>query len=170
MQLWPGSYMYKFFTFQALKKLKTTPEALIVAHPECVKTVRDFANEVCSTEKMIHFCQESSADTFIIVTETGMIHRLQREIPHKTFIAGPTNTCACNECRFMKMNTTEKLRDCLRDLSPAIEIPEPIREHAYAPLKRMSSGANKSKNDLLKCLIDQPTIKETPFVHSFMGF
>ena len=86
---------------------------------------------------MVHFCQESSADTFIIVTETGMIHRLQREIPNKTFIAGPTNTCACNECRFMKMNTTEKLRDCLRDLSPAIEIPEPIREEAYAPLKRM---------------------------------
>ena len=139
MQLWPGScYAHVLFTFQALKKIKDQfPEALIVAHPECVKTVRDFANEVCSTEKMVHFCQESSADTFIIVTETGMIHRLQREIPNKTFIAGPTNTCACNECRFMKMNTTEKLRDCLRDLSPAIEIPEPIREEAYAPLKRM---------------------------------
>lgn len=139
MQLWPGScYAHVLFTFNALKTLKDQfPDALIVAHPECVKTVRDFANEVCSTEKMVHFCKESPADSFIIVTETSMIHRLQREIPNKTFIAGPTNTCACNECRFMKMNTLEKLRDCLRDRSPAIEIPEAIRKQAYAPLKRM---------------------------------
>jgi quinolinate synthase len=139
MQLWPGScYAHVLFTFNALKTLKDQfPNALIVAHPECVKTVRDFANEVCSTEKMVHFCKESPADSFIIVTETSMIHRLQREIPNKTFIAGPTNTCACNECRFMKMNTLEKLRDCLRDCSPAIDIPEAIRKQAYAPLKRM---------------------------------
>ena len=139
MQLWPGScYAHVLFTFNALKTLKDQfPDALIVAHPECVKTVRDFANEVCSTEKMVHFCKESPADSFIIVTETSMIHRLQREIPNKTFIAGPTNTCACNECRFMKMNTLEKLRDCLRDRSPAIEIPDAIRKQAYAPLKRM---------------------------------
>lgn len=139
MQLWPGScYAHVLFTFNALKTLKDQfPNALIVAHPECVKTVRDFANEVCSTEKMVHFCKESPADSFIIVTETSMIHRLQREIPNKTFIAGPTNTCACNECRFMKMNTLEKLRDCLRDRSPTIEIPEAIRKQAYAPLKRM---------------------------------
>ena len=139
MQLWPGScYAHVLFTFNALKKIKDQfPKALIVAHPECVQTVRDLANEVCSTEKMVHFCKENLADTFIIVTETGMIHRLQREIPNKTFIAGPTNTCACNECRFMKMNTIEKLRDCLRDTAPAIEIPEATRERAYAPLKRM---------------------------------
>ena len=139
MQLWPGScYAHVLFTFNALKTLKDQfPDALIVAHPECVKTVRDFANEVCSTEKMVHFCKESPADSFIIVTETSMIHRLQREIPNKTFIAGPTNTCACNECRFMKMNTLEKLRDCLRDRSPTIEIPDAIRKQAYAPLKRM---------------------------------
>ena len=121
-----------------IKKIKDQfPKALIVAHPECVQTVREFANEVCSTEKMVHFCKESPADTFIIVTETAMIHRLQREIPNKTFIAGPTNTCACNECRFMKMNTIEKLRDCLKNLSPQIEIPETTRKLAYKPLKRM---------------------------------
>ena len=66
-----------------------------------------------------------------------MIHRLQREIPTKTFIAGPTDTCACNDCRYMKMNTIEKLRDCLRDMSPQIEMPEGIRLLAYAPIKRM---------------------------------
>lgn len=139
MELWPGScYAHVLFTFNALKKIKDQfPEALIVAHPECVQTVREFANEVCSTEKMVHFCKESPAETFIIVTETAMIHRLQREIPHKTFIAGPTNTCACNECRFMKMNTIEKLRDCLKNLSPQIEIPETTRKQAYIPLKRM---------------------------------
>ena len=87
-----------------------------------------FANEVCSTEKMVHYFCDNPADSFIVVTETAMIHRLQKEIPNKTFIAGPTNTCACNECRFMKMNTIEKLRDCLKNLSPQIEIPKSIRE------------------------------------------
>jgi quinolinate synthase len=86
---------------------------------------------------MIGFCQNSEAQQFIIITETGMIHRLQREAPDKTFIAGPTDTCACNDCRFMKMNTIEKLRDCLRDMSPQIEMDEGVRKQAYVPLKRM---------------------------------
>ena len=139
MQLWPGScYAHVLFTFNALYKLKEKfPDAKIVAHPECVKTVRDLAHEVCSTEKMVHYCRDNPAESFIVVTETAMIHRLQKEIPNKTFIAGPTNTCACNECRFMKMNTIEKLRDCLTTLSPEIDIPKSIREKAYDPLKRM---------------------------------
>ena len=86
---------------------------------------------------MIGFCQDCEAEKIIVVTETGMIHRLQREIPDKTCIAGPTDTCACNDCRYMKMNTIEKLRDCLRDMSPQIEMPEDIRLQAYAPIKRM---------------------------------
>jgi quinolinate synthase len=86
---------------------------------------------------MIGFCRDCDAEKIIVVTEAGMIHRLQREIPGKTFIAGPTNTCACNDCRYMKMNTIEKLRDCLRDMSPQIEMPEDIRLQAYAPIKRM---------------------------------
>lgn len=139
MQLWPGScYAHVLFTQNAIERLKMKfPEALVVAHPECVETVRDHADIVCSTEKMVGFCRESEAQSFIIVTETGMIHRLQREVPDKTFIAGPTDTCACNECRFMKMNTPEKLRDCLRDMSPQIEMPEDIRQKAYIPIKRM---------------------------------
>jgi quinolinate synthase len=139
MQLWPGScYAHVLFTQQAIERLRLKfPEAKVVAHPECVETVRDNADEVCSTERMVGFCRESSASQFIVVTETGMIHRLQREIPEKTFIAGPTDTCACNECRFMKMNTIEKLRDCLRDMSPQIEMAEETRLRAVAPIKRM---------------------------------
>jgi Quinolinate synthase len=86
---------------------------------------------------MVHYCRDTDTQEFIIVTETGMIHRLQREVPEKTFIAGPTDSCACNECRFMKMNTPEKLRNCLRDMSPQIEMPEDIRQKAYLPIKRM---------------------------------
>ena len=139
MQLWPGScYAHVLFTQQAIERLKLKfPDALVVAHPECTETVRDNADEVCSTEKMIGFCRDCEAEKIIVVTETGMIHRLQREIPNKTFIAGPTDTCACNDCRYMKMNTIEKLRDCLRDMSPQIEMPEDIRLQAYAPIKRM---------------------------------
>lgn len=139
MKLWPGScYAHVLFTQQAIERLKLKfPDARVVAHPECVETVRDNADIVCSTEKMIGYCREDDAQAFIVITETGMIHRLQREIPHKTFIAGPTDSCACNECRFMKMNTIEKLRDCLRDQSPVIEMPEDVRLKAYDPIKRM---------------------------------
>ena len=139
MQLWPGScYAHVLFTQQAIEALKLKfPDALVVAHPECVETVRDNADVVCSTEKMVGFCQDSDATEFIIVTETGMIHRLQREVPDKTFIAGPTDSCACNDCRFMKMNTITKLRDCLRDMTPQIEMDEAVRQQAYIPIKRM---------------------------------
>lgn len=139
MQLWPGScYAHVLFTQQAIEHLKRHfPDAVVVAHPECVETVRDNADMVCSTEKMVRFCQQSAATHFIIVTETGMIHRLQREVPDKTFIAGPTDSCACNDCRFMKMNTITKVRDCLRDMSPQIEMDETLRQQAYLPLKRM---------------------------------
>ena len=139
MKLWPGScYAHVLFTQQAIEKIKIQfPQAVVVAHPECVETVRDNADEVCSTEKMIGFCQQSAAKEFIVVTEPGMIHRLQREVPNKTFIAGPTDSCACNECRFMKMNTIEKLRDCLRELGPQISMEEEIRKQAYIPIKRM---------------------------------
>lgn len=139
MKLWPGScYAHVLFTQRSIERLKLEfPEALVVAHPECVQTVRDNADVVCSTEKMVNFCRDNQADQFIIITETGMIHRLRREAPEKTFIAGPTDTCACNECRFMKMNTIEKLRDCLKTFSPQIEIPAFIRRKAYDPIKRM---------------------------------
>jgi quinolinate synthase len=109
----------------------------VVAHPECTYAVRILADEVCSTEKMISYCRSSPAKSFVIVTESGMLHRLRREMPDKTFIPGPTDHCACADCRFMKMNTLEKLHACLRDLAPEIVIPEPIRARAELPIRRM---------------------------------
>ena len=139
MRLWPGScYAHVLFTVRALEKLKAQfPRAVIVAHPECVATVRDLADEVCSTELMVKFSRETPASEIIVVTESGMLHRLRREVPHKTFIAGPTDTCACNDCRYMKLNTIEKARDALRDLKPVVDVPEPIRSQALVPIQRM---------------------------------
>lgn len=139
MRLWPGScYAHVLFTVRAMENVRAEfPDAPIVAHPECTEAVRDLADEVCSTEKMISFCRDSSADTIIVATETGMIHRLQKEIPHKTFVAGPTDSCACNDCRFMKMNTLEKMRDALLHMRPAIEVEDSIRERAVLPIQRM---------------------------------
>ena len=139
LRLWPGScYAHVLFTVQTLEAMRVKfPGAPIVAHPECTEAVRDFADEVCSTEKMVKFCRETPADTIIVATETGMIHRLQKEVPNKTFVAGPTATCACNDCRYMKLNTLEKVRDALRDLSPAIEMDEALRAKAFTSLNRM---------------------------------
>ena len=113
------------------------PDAPVVAHPECTQAVRLLADEVCSTEKMIDYCKKSPAGAFIIVTESGMLHRLKREIPEKHFIPGPTDHCACADCRYMKLNTLEKLHKCLRDLVPAIELPEELRLRAERPIRRM---------------------------------
>jgi len=139
MRLWPGScYAHVMFTTQAIEKVRAKfPGAPVVAHPECVQAVRDLADEVCSTELMVKFAKESPANEIIVVTESGMLHRLRKEVPHKTFIAGPTDSCACNDCRFMKMNTIEKVRDALKNLSPVIEVPEDIRTAALIPIQRM---------------------------------
>ncbi|MHA3773289.1 quinolinate synthase NadA [Verrucomicrobiota bacterium sgz303538] len=139
MDLWRGNcYVHVEFTRQAIERIRAEwPDAPVVAHPECTAAVRMLADEVCSTEKMITYCKENPANAFVIVTESGMLHRLRREIPNKHFIAGPTDKCACADCRFMKMNTLEKLHDCLLNLEPEIIIPEPIRARAEVPLRRM---------------------------------
>src|SRR5260370_16660261 len=108
-----------------------------VGHPEWTYAVRLLADEVCSTEKMVSYCRNSPADAFIIVTESGMLHRLRKELPSKEFIPGPTDNCACAACRFMKRNTLEKLRDALDALQPEIVIPEAIRKRAEQPILRM---------------------------------
>ena len=139
MDLWQGScYVHVEFTRDSISKIREQyPQAEVIAHPECTYAVRMLADVVCSTEKMVSYSMQSSASEFIVATEAGMLHRLNKEVPGKTFIAGPTESCACAECRFMKMNTLEKLRDCLRDLSPEINMPEPIRAKAEAPILRM---------------------------------
>ncbi len=139
MRLWPGScYAHVQFTTSAIEKIRAQfPDAPVVAHPECTQAVRDLADEVCSTELMVKFAKETPADRIIVVTESGMLHRLRKDVPHKTFIAGPTDTCACNDCRFMKMNTIEKVRDALKNMAPQIDLPEDIRTKALAPIQRM---------------------------------
>ncbi len=139
MTLWEGDcYVHVEFTRQSIERIRQEhPGAPVVAHPECTRAVRLLADEVCSTEKMVGYCKSSPAPAFIIATESGMLHRLRREIPGKTFIAGPTDRCACADCRYMKLNTLEKLRDCLANLSPEIVIPEDLRARAERPIRRM---------------------------------
>jgi quinolinate synthase len=139
MDLWQGAcYVHVEFTRDSILKIKEEyPDAPVVAHPECLFAVRLLADEVCSTEKMVHFCKNHPAKTFIIVTESGMLHRLRREIPNKTFIPGPTDRCRCADCRYMKMNTLEKLHACLDTLQPRIELDETLRRRAETPILRM---------------------------------
>lgn len=139
MDLWKGHcYVHVEFTRDSIERIRAEhPDAPVVAHPECTYAVRMLADEVCSTEKMVAYCKNSPAKAIIIATESGMLHRLRREIPGKIFIAGPTDQCACADCRFMKKNTLEKLHDCLVGLEPEIVIPEPIRARAEVPIRRM---------------------------------
>jgi len=139
MDLWQGAcYVHVEFTRDSIEKIKREyPDAAVVAHPECTYAVRMLADEVCSTEKMVHFCRDSPSKNIIVVTESGMLHRLRKEAPGKNLIPGPTDHCACADCRYMKMNTLEKLHACLRDLSPQINMPEDIRARAEAPILRM---------------------------------
>lgn len=139
MDLWQGScYVHVEFTRDSIHAIKAQyPDAQVVAHPECTYAVRMLADEVCSTEKMVTYCRASAAETFIIVTESGMLHRLEREVPNKRFIPGPTGHCACADCRYMKLNTLEKLYNSLLHLQPQVDLPEDIRRRAEKPILRM---------------------------------
>ena len=137
--LWPGSCeVHVLFTHKAIFQLQQQhPAAKIVAHPECLAAVRMLADEVCSTEKMISYCRTSPAKEFIIVTEAGMLHRLRKEVPGKTFIPGPTDTCNCSECPYMKKNTLDNAIAALENMAPEIILPENIRRQALTPIERM---------------------------------
>jgi quinolinate synthase len=139
MRLWQGNcYLHVEFTHASLSAIRREhPDAPLVAHPECIRAVRMLADEVCSTEKMIGYCRENPAKTFIIATESGMLHRLRRELPGKEFIPGPTEKCACADCRFMKMNTLEKAYDALLNEEPELVMAEELRAKAFVPLQRM---------------------------------
>jgi quinolinate synthase len=139
MDLWQGTcYIHVEFTARSINGIREQyPGAPVVAHPECTYAVRMLADEVCSTEKMIAFCKNSPAREIIVATEAGMLHRLKKEIPHKTFIPCPTENCFCGECRFMKMNTLEKAHAALLKMEPEITLPEPLRKRAEAPILLM---------------------------------
>jgi quinolinate synthase len=147
MTLWKGNcYAHIEFRRESLMKLRRSfPEAKIVVHPESLREVRDLADSVCSTEKMIAYCKTSTAKQFVVVTESGIIHRMQKECPGKEFICAPafdvmrlpSDNCRCSECKFMKLNTLEKVRDCMKRLAPRIELPEEILKRARLPIERM---------------------------------
>ena len=139
MTLWKGNcYVHVEWTHAAITRIRREfPDAPLVAHPECTQAVRMLADEVCSTEKMVTYCQRSLAKAIIIATEAGMLHRLQKECPDKTFIPAPTENCRCNECRFMKMNTLEKLHACMEKLAPRVELSPEIIQRARRPIERM---------------------------------
>ena len=139
MDLWQGNcYVHVEFTARSINRIREEfPDAPVVAHPECTYAVRMLADEVCSTEKMVAFCKNSPAKEIIVVTEAGMLHRLKKEIPGKTFIPGPTENCFCGECRYMKMNTLEKACDALLNMEPEITLSEQVRARAEVPILRM---------------------------------
>jgi quinolinate synthase len=139
MTLWQGScYAHVEFTHAGVMRIRRQfPDAPLVAHPECTKAVRLLADEICSTEKMVDFCKRSPAPAFLIATEAGMIHRLNKECPGKRFVPVPVANCRCNECKFMKMNTLEKLHDCMRNRQPRVELSQALIERARRPIERM---------------------------------
>lgn len=139
MKLWRGNcYVHVEFTHASLARIRREyPEAPLVVHPECTRAVRMLADEICSTEKIITYCKQSSAKQIIIGTEVGILHRLKKECPDKTFIPAPTDNCRCNECRYMKLNTLEKLYDCMVKLMPRVELSEEIMNRARLPIERM---------------------------------
>jgi len=147
MTLWKGNcYAHVEFRRDAVLRLRERhPDAKIVVHPESLREVRDAADAVCSTEKMIDYCRTNPARRFVVVTESGIIHRLHKECPGKEFFCAPvfdvmkmpTDNCRCSECKYMKLNTLEKLRDCMRNLAPRIELPEEVIRRARLPIERM---------------------------------
>ena len=142
MVLWDGAcHVHEKFSVEKILELKKeNPHAKILVHPECKRPLTLIADKVGSTAVLLEYAVETDADTFIVATESGIIHEMKRRCPDKTFIPAPpddSTTCGCNDCSFMKLNTLEKLRDCLRDLAPRIEIDPEVARQARLPIDRM---------------------------------
>lgn len=138
--LWQGScIVHETFSEKKLVQLKIEyPEAETIAHPECEPGILGHANYIGSTTALLKYCQQSSASAFIVATESGIIHQMQKETPHKQFIpAPPINTCACNECPYMRLNTLEKLYWVMKNRTPEIKLSEQMRLAALRPIQRM---------------------------------
>jgi quinolinate synthase len=140
MVLWQGSCMvHETFSEKKLIQLKINhPVAEIIAHPECEEAVLQHADFIGSTSALLKYTAQSQSTQFIIATEPGIIHQMQKAQPHKEFIpAPPMNNCACNECPHMRLNTLEKLYLAMRNRSPEITMPEDVRLAALRPMQRM---------------------------------
>jgi quinolinate synthase len=140
MVLWQGScIVHETFSLRKLEAImQQHPGAKVIAHPECEEPLLDRAHFVGSTAALLRFVESDPADAFIVVTEPGILHQMQKRAPQKQLIpAPPEGNCACNECPFMRLNTPEKVYLALRDLTPRLEMPEALRERAKLPLERM---------------------------------
>lgn len=138
--LWNGACMvHEIFSQERISQLrKTYPEAKFIAHPECEKEILDVADYIGSTSGLLKYTKESAAEVFIVATESGIIHQMQKANPQKVFIpAPPNNACACNDCPYMKLNTLEKLYNCMRFELPEVNLPADVIERARRPIERM---------------------------------
>ena len=140
MVLWNGSCMvHEIFSREKITKLKVRhPKAKVIAHPECEEPVLELADYIGSTTGLLKYALQDSASEYIVVTETGILHQMQKSAPHKTFIpAPPNNSCACNDCPHMKLNTLEKLYLSMKYEEPEIIMDEKIIAAAKKPIQRM---------------------------------
>ena len=140
MVLWDGAcHVHEQFSFEKIVELKKEhSNALLLVHPECKRPLQLIADKVGSTAVLLEFAQHSEAEEFIVATESGILHEMQKKCPQKKFIAAPAETsCGCNECSYMKLNTLEKLRDCLKNESPEVIVDEELIEKARRPIERM---------------------------------
>ena len=142
MVLWDGScVVHEAFSLEKLLQLyRKHPNALIIAHPESEAHILKTATYIGSTAGMIDFVKQNPKETFIVATEAGILHQMKKEVPEAELIPAPTeedNTCACSECAYMKVNTLQKLHDCLLNESPEVNVATAIREKALVPIERM---------------------------------
>jgi quinolinate synthase len=140
MLLWDGSCMvHEIFSLEKILGLKERhPEALLLAHPECEEVILKEADFIGSTTQILNFAKKSAAKEFIVATEAGILHQMEKDSPAKTFIpAPPNNACACNDCPYMKLNTLEKLYLCMKYQLPEIKMDESLRLAAKKPIDRM---------------------------------
>ena len=141
MILWEGScVVHEAFSFdKILDLIKKYPNAKFIAHPESKSTILEIANFIGSTSALLNFVQKDNASQYIVATEVGILHQMQKHCPEKIFIPAPIDddTCACSECAYMKMNTLEKLYNCLANEKPEIKMNTNIINAAQIPIKRM---------------------------------
>ena len=140
MLLWSGACMvHEIFSLEKITKLKVRhPNAKVIAHPECEEAVLRIADFVGSTTQLLKYAVTDKTDEFIVATETGILHQMQKDAPYKTFIpAPPNNGCACNDCPYMKLNSIEKLYLCMEYETPEILMDENLRLAAKKPIDRM---------------------------------
>lgn len=146
MEIWDGSCMvHEIFSLEKIVALKAeNPGSEIIAHPECEAELLEYASFIGSTAALLRYSKESDCNTFIVATESGILHQMQKDAPEKTFIpAPPLNTCACNDCPHMRLNTLEKLYNCLKYEVPEMNLDESLIEEAKRPIVKMLEISEK---------------------------